>query len=71
MSCVEICRSAAAFMLIGSDHHPHICAECAEICDQCAKDCKRLGDMEACVAACEKCAETCRQMAIPLGAVRG
>lgn len=68
MACAEICRTAAHFMLIGSDHHAHICAECAEICKQCARDCRRLGDMEACVAACEACAESCRSMAIPLSA---
>lgn len=68
MACAEICRTAAHFMLIGSDHHPHICVECAEICDQCARDCKRLSGMELCVAACERCAASCREMAIPMTA---
>lgn len=68
MSCAEICRTAAHFMLLGSSHHAHICAECAEICDQCAKDCRRLEGMEACAEACERCAASCRDMAIPLGA---
>lgn len=63
MSCAEICRMAAHFMLIGSPHHRHVCAECAEICEQCAADCERLGDMEACVEACRKCAASCREMA--------
>jgi len=63
MSCAEICRTAAHFMLIGSPHHRHVCAECAEICEQCAADCERLGDMEACVEACRKCAASCREMA--------
>ena len=62
-ACAEICRTAAHFMLIGSEHHKHICRECAEICDQCAADCERLGDMQACVDACRKCAQSCREMA--------
>jgi hypothetical protein len=61
--CAEICRTAAHFMLIGSEHHRHLCAECAEICTQCAEDCERLGDMKPCVEACRKCAESCRAMA--------
>lgn len=68
LACSEMCRTAAHFMLIGSEQHAFICAECAEICDQCAKDCRRIGDMEACVVACERCADSCRQMAIPMGA---
>lgn len=63
MACAEICRTAAHFMLIGSQHHKHTCAECAEICEECAADCERLGDMEECVEACRRCAESCRQMA--------
>ena len=63
MACAEICRTAAHFMLIGSEHHRHVCAECAEICEQCAKDCERLGDMQECVDACRRCAESCRKMA--------
>lgn len=63
MSCVEICRTTAHFMLLGSAHHRHLCAECAEICDQCAADCERLGDMQECVDACRACAEECRRMA--------
>ena len=63
MACAEICRTAAHFMLLGSKHHKHVSAECAEICEQCATDCERLGDMEECVAACRECAESCKRMA--------
>jgi hypothetical protein len=65
MACVENCRTAAHFMLIGSPHHRHICRECAEICQQCADDCESLGDMDECVRACRQCAESCRAMATP------
>lgn len=63
MSCAEICKTAAQFMLLGSTHHKHICSECAEICDECAASCEQLGDMQACVVACRRCAEGCRAMA--------
>jgi hypothetical protein len=63
MACAEICRTSAHFMLINSPHHKHTCGECAEICAECAADCKRIGDMEECVAACEACADSCRRMA--------
>ncbi|HWU64491.1 MAG TPA: four-helix bundle copper-binding protein [Ensifer sp.] len=63
MACAEMCRTSAHFMLIGTEHHRHTCRECAEICDQCAKDCERIGDMQDCVEACRRCAESCRAMA--------
>jgi hypothetical protein len=63
IACAEICRTAAQFMLIGSEHHRHICRSCAQICDECATDCERLGDMQNCVDACRSCAEECRKMA--------
>ena len=63
MACAEICRTSAHFMLINSPHHKHTCRECAEICDECAADCERLGDMRECVEACRRCAESCRKMA--------
>jgi hypothetical protein len=63
MACAEICRTSAHFMLIGSEHHKHVCRECAEICAQCAEDCERVGDMETCVSACRRCAESCTKMA--------
>jgi hypothetical protein len=62
-ACAEICRTAAHFMLLNSPHHKHVCRECAEICDECARDCKRVGDMQECVDACQRCAESCRSMA--------
>ncbi|MGE3830813.1 MAG: four-helix bundle copper-binding protein [Parvibaculaceae bacterium] len=63
MACAEMCRTTAHFMLIGSEHHPHTCAECAEICAQCAEDCERIGGMDECVSSCRRCAESCRAMA--------
>lgn len=63
LACAEICRTSAHFMLIGSEHHRHVCRECAKICAECADDCERVGDMDDCVAACRRCAESCSRMA--------
>jgi hypothetical protein len=63
MACAEICRTSAHFMLIKTPHHKHACGECAEICTECAKDCRRIGGTVECVAVCEACAESCRTMA--------
>jgi hypothetical protein len=59
MACAEICRTSAHFMLIGTVHHKHTCAE---ICEECAKDCDRVGGMDACVQQCRSCAQRCRAM---------
>jgi len=63
MACAEICRTSAHLMLIGSPEHKFTCRACAEICEHCADDCEKLGDMEDCVKACRACAESCRTMA--------
>ena len=63
MACAEMCRTSAHFLLINTPHHVHTCKECAEICAECARDCKRIGGMNECVAICERCAESCRKMA--------
>lgn len=63
MACAEMCRTSAHFILIGTEHHRHTCHECAEICEQCAADCERIGDMDACAEACRNCAKSCRAMA--------
>lgn len=63
MDCAQICSVALDFMARGSEHHRHICRECAEICRACAESCEQLDGMEECMAACLKCAESCDQMA--------
>ncbi len=63
MACAEICRAAAAIMMIGVDQMHKVCAACAEICDTCAASCAKLDGMEECVRACRNCAEACRRMA--------
>ena len=63
MDCAQICAVAIDFMARKSEHHQHICRECAEICRACAASCEQLEGMEDCVAACRKCAESCEKMA--------
>lgn len=63
MNCAEICQLSANFMLSNSHFHNRTCAVCAEICEACATDCRKIGDMDDCVEACMKCADSCRQMA--------
>lgn len=63
LDCAEICQTAANFMARGSDHHRHICRECAEICRACAASCQALGGMRECVEACLRCAASCEDMA--------
>jgi hypothetical protein len=63
MACAEICRTSAHFMLLNTPHHKHTCKECAEVCDECADDCARIGGMDHCVAQCRECAKSCAAMA--------
>lgn len=60
--CVQICRTAADFMIRNSPHHGLVCRACAEICEACARDCESVGDMEECVSVCRRCAASCEQM---------
>ena len=62
--CIEICQTAANFMLRGSDQHAAVCAACADICESCAESCEEIGgeDMERCAEVCRQCAESCREM---------
>lgn len=62
--CIEICQTAANFMLRGSDMHVETCRACAEICEACANSCDDIGgaEMSHCADTCRRCAATCRDM---------
>ncbi|MCK8785547.1 four-helix bundle copper-binding protein [Roseomonas sp. NAR14] len=68
MDCAQICAVSADFMIRQSPHHPHLCAECAEICGQCAASCENHPDaddaMRRCAEACRRCASLCGQMGV-------
>ena len=65
--CAQICAVSGDFMLRGSHLHKRTCGVCAEVCQQCAEDCDRIGggdqQMKQCADACRRCAESCRGMA--------
>ena len=66
LACAEICRTSAATMLLGSQHHAETCRACAEICRACEADCRSMGDdetMRRCADACRRCAESCQRVA--------
>jgi hypothetical protein len=63
LACAEACRTAGHLMLLDDPHHARFCAECAAICEDCARDCERLGGMQPVVEACRHCAAQCRKMA--------
>lgn len=67
MDCAQFCAVSADFMIRGSDHHAHVCRECADICRDCEKSCmEHFGAdeaMRACAEACRRCAEECAKMA--------
>ncbi len=63
LSCAEICRTSADFMLSGSPLHAQTCAVCAGVCEACAESCERLGEMDECARICRVCADSCREMA--------
>jgi len=65
MDCAQICQTSADFMIRGSPLHQRTCGVCAEICDQCANECERIGhdeQMRMCAEVCRRCAEICHQM---------
>ncbi|MDF2117896.1 four-helix bundle copper-binding protein [Roseiarcaceae bacterium H3SJ34-1] len=62
LACSEICRTSAHFILLGSEHHKHVCKECAELCEECANSCDEIGGMDDCANKCRECAASCRSM---------
>lgn len=64
VDCIEICQTAAHFMLRGSDMHMAVCGTCADICESCADSCDEVGgeEMKNCAETCRRCAEVCREM---------
>lgn len=62
MNCAEMCQTTANFQLSDSKYCRQIAALNAQICDECADSCERLGDLDDCVQACRQCAECCRCM---------
>lgn len=63
--CVEMCQTAANFMLRGSPNHRKTCGVNAELCRQVAEECGKFDDevMEKVAELATACAESCEKMA--------
>lgn len=73
LDCAEMARTAADFMLRGSDCHPEVCTLAASMAAACARACAAFSDdprMKACVDACLRCASSCKQTK-PVNGQRG
>lgn len=59
--CMEICQTAADFMVRGSSMIDSVCAACANVCYACAEACEAIDDkeMDECAQLCRECAEMC------------
>ena len=65
LDCVDMCGTAANFMLRDSTAHLRVCELCAEICDACAASCDGFPDddvMRRCAEECRRCGESCWEM---------
>lgn len=69
LDCADISRTAADFMLRGSELHQRICELCAAVAARCAQQIREhFGDdpqMKSCVDACLRAASSCKEMATP------
>ena len=65
VTCADICRTTADFMLAESDFYVRLCALCADVCEACADSCRDIGGMEDCALACEQCAASCSAVGAP------
>jgi hypothetical protein len=66
MECSAICRTAAQFMSLKSDHSNAVCQLCADVCTACGDECSKHDHMEHCrncAEICYRCAEECAGMA--------
>lgn len=63
--CVEMCQTAANFMLRGSPNHKKVCGLNGEICREVAEACSSFDDdvMKKVVESATRCAESCEAMA--------
>lgn len=64
MDCVDACSMAGCAISRRSKHLKQICEMCANICDECAKECSKFNDdhTRMCADVCHKCADECRKM---------
>jgi hypothetical protein len=66
-TCADVCRMGASLLRGGWELHGRTGAICAEVCEESARYCDRLGRdprLQACAEACRRCAEACYQAAL-------
>jgi hypothetical protein len=65
MECSAICYAAAQLMSLNSSHAKALCRLCAEICEECGRECSKHDHehCRVCADMCKKCAAACREMA--------
>jgi hypothetical protein len=66
LDCIAICEASRNILHRGSFMHGATCTACAEICEECARDCERKGDdprMLRCAESCFRCADVCSHVA--------
>ena len=65
MECAAMCRTAAQFMSLESEHANMLCQLCADICHACAEECSKHNSdhCRMCAEICYHCAEECASMA--------
>lgn len=62
LNCATICQASVDLMLSRSVFSYSLCKLCAEVCEECARSCERLG-MDECAKICRECARSCKIMA--------
>jgi len=62
LNCADLCETAAKFMVNDSPMLGRVSGVCAEVCQECARSCERVGDMNECVDACRACAVDCGRL---------
>ena len=65
IECAAVCYSAAQLMSLGSSRAEEFCRTCAEVCQECARECgeHKNDHCRECAEACRACAEECMHMA--------
>ncbi|WP_415582623.1 four-helix bundle copper-binding protein [Flavobacterium longum] len=65
MECAAACYAAAQLMSLGSAYAADMCRLCADICEECGRECSRHDNEHCneCAAACWECGNECRTMA--------
>lgn len=65
VECAMMCQMSVSMMSMNGKFSKAHCQLCAQICDECAKECAMFKDdhCQECASICRMCAEQCRKMA--------